>query len=89
MAGHYPPNAFGLYDMLGNAWQWTADCYHDSYHGAPLDGSAWATTCSRGDHVLRGGSWLDIPRSLRAAGRKWGADGDGSIAFRLARTLTP
>ncbi len=37
----FPPNPFGLYGMLGNAWQWTADCWHDSYVGAPADGSAW------------------------------------------------
>jgi formylglycine-generating enzyme required for sulfatase activity len=39
--GSFAPNGFGLYEMQGNAWQWTADCYHDSYDGAPLDGSAW------------------------------------------------
>jgi formylglycine-generating enzyme required for sulfatase activity len=41
--GHYAPNAFGLYDMAGNAWQFTADCYHNSYTAAPDDGSAWTT----------------------------------------------
>ena len=40
-AGHYEPNAFGLYDMMGNASQWTADCPHVGYDGAPVDGSAW------------------------------------------------
>jgi hypothetical protein len=66
-AGHYAPNAFGLYDMLGNAWQWTADCHHDSYNGAPADGSAWTTGCSDSYRVVRGGSWHFNPRSLRAA----------------------
>ena len=60
--GSFKPNAFGLYDMAGNIWQWVQDCYHDSYNGAPADGSAWIRgECSRG--ILRGGSWSDIPSS--------------------------
>jgi formylglycine-generating enzyme required for sulfatase activity len=39
--GSFKPNAFGLYDTAGNVWQWVEDCYHDSYDGAPADGSAW------------------------------------------------
>jgi formylglycine-generating enzyme required for sulfatase activity len=58
--GHYPPNAFGLYDMFGNAWQWTADCWHGDYKGAPADGSAWTTGCTPSGRVGRGGSWLQI-----------------------------
>jgi formylglycine-generating enzyme required for sulfatase activity len=51
-------NAFGLYDMNGNVWEWTEDCWHDNYAGAPGDGSAWVSgeSCSW-SHVLRGGSW--------------------------------
>jgi formylglycine-generating enzyme required for sulfatase activity len=49
------PNGFGLYDMLGNAAQWTADCYKQTYDGAPADGSAWITTdCAMCE--VRGGS---------------------------------
>ncbi len=88
-AGHYEPNAFGLYDMFGNTWQWTADCYHDSYNGAPADGSAWTTACNSG-RVLRGGSWDNGPGNLRAANRAYWTDAEGrNGGFRLARTLTP
>ncbi len=67
-AGSFRPNAFGLHDMLGNAGEWTQDCWNGHYHGAPLDGSAWAT----GDCALRavrGGAWDDAPQGLRAAYR--------------------
>jgi formylglycine-generating enzyme required for sulfatase activity len=65
--GSFPANAFGLSDMVGNAMEWTEDCYHDSYNGAPADGSAWTTggDCSR--RVVRGGSWNDFPDILRSA----------------------
>ncbi len=60
-AGHYPPNAFGLYDMLGNAWQWTADCLHGDYDGAPAHGGAWLEADCIG-HVRRGGAWTETAR---------------------------
>ncbi|NML31726.1 formylglycine-generating enzyme family protein [Paraburkholderia sp. G-4-1-8] len=66
--GSFPANPFGLFDELGNVWQWTADCWHDDYTGAPGDGSAWdAAACSR--HVIRGGSWSNVPSFVRAASR--------------------
>jgi formylglycine-generating enzyme required for sulfatase activity len=72
--------------MQGNAWQWTADCYQESYNAAPQDGSAWAPEgCNR--RVVRGGSWYDGPQVLRAARRYGDAARNGSIGFRLARTL--
>lgn len=88
-------NPFGLYGMLGNAWQWTADCWHPSYQGAPRDGSAW-TAAGGGDctrHVLRGGSWDNTPIFVRSAARtgapaKHGEYDYSTLAgFRVARTL--
>jgi formylglycine-generating enzyme required for sulfatase activity len=88
--GSFAANGFGLYDMQGNALQWTADCYHDSYNGAPSDGSAWtAGGCS--SRVARGGSWYLGPAYLRAAGRDGTAPDVryNGYGFRVARTLTP
>ncbi len=66
--GSFKPNAFGLYDMLGNASQWLEDCWHDNYVGAPTDGSAWTTgDCTR--HISRGGSWHSSQRFLRVDSR--------------------
>jgi len=90
--GSFGPNPFGLYDMLGNVWQWVDDCWHDTYIGAPEDGSSWATGhCDR--RVMRGGSWDNLPVFVRSAARSRGyadgADFDYSsyAGFRLARTL--
>ena len=87
-AGGYAPNRFGLYDMLGNAWEWTEDCWNASYAGAPADGSAWLTgDCAQ--RVCRGGSWSTVPRFARAATRyKNTADHrDNLTGFRLARIV--
>jgi formylglycine-generating enzyme required for sulfatase activity len=62
----YKPNAFGLYDMVGNVWEWIEDCYHDTYVGSPKDGSAW-TSGSCENRALRGGAWISGPRGLLAA----------------------
>ena len=88
----FAPNPFGLYGMLGNAWQWTADCWHPNYAGAPLDGSAW-TEADCGKHVIRGGSWHNLPVFVRSAARA-GSERDGGesdysglAGFRIARDL--
>jgi formylglycine-generating enzyme required for sulfatase activity len=88
-AGHYQPNAFGLHDMIGNAWQWTADCWHNGYQGAPVDGSAWTTGCHGSGHADRGGSWDSPSPTLRSARREWDTGAYNYVGFRLARTLTP
>lgn len=79
-------NAFGLYDMSGNVWEWVEDTYHDNYKGAPEDGSAWMNGSM---HVLRGGSWGYDPNFGRAAARsKFSANFRYfSYGFRLAQTL--
>jgi formylglycine-generating enzyme required for sulfatase activity len=89
--GSFAPNAFGLYDVAGNAMEWVEDCYHPNYNGAPIDGSAWTSggDCTR--RVDRGGSWHDSPEHIRSAARDRGtADRRGyDLGFRVARTLSP
>jgi formylglycine-generating enzyme required for sulfatase activity len=87
-AGSFSANGFGLFDVHGNVWEWTEDCWNGSYSGAPADGSAW-TRGDCGRRVLRGGSWFDVPRSLRAALRFGYTPSvrDNVFGFRLARTL--
>ncbi len=67
--GKFKPNAFGLYDTVGNVFEWTTDCWHASFDGAPLDGSAWLEA-GGGDCTFRtprGGSWVSGPNWTRAA----------------------
>lgn len=84
--GQYPPNDFGLYDMAGNAAEWVADCWSDSYRTAARDGSAYNVPACR-ERVLRGGSFNNDPRYLRSAARfKYDADVRFyTNGFRVAR----
>ena len=79
-------NAFGLYDMLGNVYEWMEDCWHEDYDGAPSTGEAWVTG-GCGIRVLRGGSYLDLVVHLRVSIRG-GAVPDGygiNVGFRCAQ----
>ena len=85
--GGKDPNKLGIYDMSGNVWEWCQDLYHDSYRGAPDDGSAWIT----GDgsvRVLRGGSWDISAGSCRVSGRYFNSPGNRNtyVGFRLAHS---
>jgi len=77
-------NAYGLYDMHGNVWEWCEDTWHDSYKGAPSDGSAWVSGGST-SRVLRGGSWYSRPRYCRSAFRSRNNAGNChfSVDFRV------
>jgi formylglycine-generating enzyme required for sulfatase activity/uncharacterized caspase-like protein len=66
--GSFPPNAFGLYDMHGNVWEWCQDDWHNNYIDAPKDGSGW-TSRSGNTKLLRGGSWYYYPGNCRSAYR--------------------
>lgn len=88
--GSYDANGFGLYDVLGNVFEWLDDCWNPGYRNAPLDGRAWEDgNCDR--RVFRGGSWLNEPRFLRSAFRVRYAAGYRSnvLGFRVARSLDP
>jgi formylglycine-generating enzyme required for sulfatase activity len=68
--GSFPPNAFGLYDMHGNVLEWCQDPWHDSYQGAPHNGSVWVDNGNDNQlRLLRGGSWVDVPDYCRSAYR--------------------
>ena len=84
----FTPNPWGLYNVHGNVWEWTEDCWNESNVGNPGDGSARTSVeCSL--RVLRGGSWLSDPRVLRSAGRYAGEPDYRTLysGFRVARTL--
>ena len=88
--GQKQANGYGLYDMSGNVDEWVEDCYHDSYAGAPGDGSAW-TEGDCGRRVLRGGSWSNVVAYDLHAAFRYGfifpSFRVSDHGFRVARTL--
>ncbi len=91
--GTFYPNAFGLYDMHGNVWEWCADDWHSNYEGAPTDGSVWNASNDSGSDprkVLRGGSWIDNPGGCRSVCRYVNASGtrNNDFGFRVVVVLS-
>lgn len=87
--GSYPPNDFGLLDMLGNVCEWVQDGWHPHYLGAPEDGSCWNSGEEEAGRVLRGGAWDYLPRLLRVSWRDTfpGFCRRDNIGFRIACSL--
>jgi formylglycine-generating enzyme required for sulfatase activity len=83
------PNPWGLYDIIGNNWEWTEDDFHYNYNGAPVDGSAWVDTPRGTDRALRGGGWISSTGNFdlfyRSAFRDYSFEGDSysNFGFRL------
>ena len=90
--GMFPANAWGLQDMHGNVYEWCLDEWHENYEGAPIDGKAWldATEGEKSNEIgntrlLRGGSWVSLPRYCRSACRNHGQPGNAfnRVGFRV------
>jgi formylglycine-generating enzyme required for sulfatase activity len=69
--GSKAPNAFGIYDMHGNVWEWCEDVRRQNYDGAPNDGSAWSSDSVTAQRIARGGSWQDPSTTLTSTNRAW------------------
>jgi formylglycine-generating enzyme required for sulfatase activity len=87
--GSFPPNAWGLYDMHGNVWEWCEDRWHDNYNSAPTDGTAWIDNGTK-YKLLRGGSWYRYPKYCRSAHRYNNSRDNRNInvGFRLSLPRT-
>jgi formylglycine-generating enzyme required for sulfatase activity len=83
--GSFQPNAFGIYDMHGNIWEWCEDYWHENYENAPADGSTWLSGGDSSRRVLRGGSWDDLGSYCRSAVRVRYGPGNRyiNIGFRV------
>jgi formylglycine-generating enzyme required for sulfatase activity len=87
--GSFQPNPFGLYDIMGNVWQWLDDCWHPTLAGRPADARVWAAGADCAFHTARGGSWQYYPWSLRAGFRYRDAtdNRNAKLGFRVARDM--
>ena len=89
LVGSFRPNPWGLYDMLGNVWEWCEDHYAENYKDASDNGTVYTTPDSSAARVLRGAAWVNDPGNVRAGSRVGGDPGSRNTdtGFRLARTL--
>jgi len=87
--GRLRPNHYDIYDMHGNVWEWVQDEWHDTYRGAPTDGSSWEDPGEKKDRkrVRRGGSCKDNPGNCRSAYRYWATESTNfaNLGFRIVR----
>ena len=85
----FEANPWELFQVHGNIWEWTEDCWHESYYGAPADGTAWTSQGDCNRRVIRGGSWDAVAELLRSTARLglWVERRDRDIGFRVARTM--
>jgi len=84
--GSFEANAYGLHDVLGNAWEWVEDCLNQSYAGAPADGRPWLSgDCD--SRIMRGAAWISQVRDVRLANRGYNRSDRGyySVGFRVVR----
>lgn len=89
--GSFPADKFGVHDLRGNVWEWTEDCYHVNYEGAPVDGSARTACPTPGFHPVRGGSYGDASEYMGERFRLRGPADQGyfTVGFRVARLAQP
>jgi formylglycine-generating enzyme required for sulfatase activity len=87
--GEKQPNAYGVYDMHGNVWEWCEDVLHMNYQGCPSDGEAWWSGGDSGQRVKRGGCWADYETNCRSANRGWGGVHERGhyCGFRVASSV--
>ncbi|MGJ3248299.1 MAG: formylglycine-generating enzyme family protein [Elainellaceae cyanobacterium] len=83
--GSFPANAFGLFDMHGNVWEWCLDHWHENYQDAPTNGSVWIEGGNEASRMQRGGSWGNLPEGCRSAFRYLlhPDDRDSLLGFRV------
>ena len=88
-AGSFKANPFGVADMLGNVWERLEDCWHETYMGAPVDGTVWTVNGNCAQRVTRGGAWLSDAPDVRSALRNWDLSDNrkNTLGFRVARSF--
>ena len=89
--GSFPPNAYGLYDIHGNVWEWCLDHWHDNFREAPTDGSAWVAGGNSDHRLIRGSSWSNNPANCRVALRNhcYPAGRGNHFGFRVVSAVFP